>query len=163
METAAFDSEGTVVIGYTLFALGVALAVGVIWRRTVAALVVAFAGYVAARIFVDTWLRQRYVSPISATWRVTLSRVPGLAKPRQIGQPPANLHHAWVFDQYPSDRLGHHVAMLGGPCARGVGAAVKCATPQGVALHATRSTSRRVASGRSRASRRRCSAVSPSR
>ena len=118
MENAAFDSEGTVMIGYTLFAVGVALAVGVIWRRAVPALVVAFAGYVAARIFVDTWLRQRYLSPLSATWRVTLSSVPGLPKPEQVGHAPANLHHAWVLDQYPSDRLGHHVAMLSGPvCA----------------------------------------------
>ena len=131
MENAAFDSEGTVMIGYTLFAVGVALAVGVIWRRAVPALVVAFASYVAARIFVDTWLRQRYLSPLSATWRVTLSSVPGLPKPEQLGHAPANLHHAWVIDQYPSDRLGHHVAMLSGPCVRGVGSAVKCAAPQG--------------------------------
>jgi hypothetical protein len=132
MENSAFDSEGTVALGYTLFALGVALAVGVVWRRAVAALVVAFAAYAAARIFVDTWLRQRYLSPNAATWRVTLSRVPGLAKPKQVGHPPANLHHAWVFNQYPSDRFGHHVATLGGPCVRGVGAAVRCAAPQGV-------------------------------
>ena len=92
---------------------------------------VAFAGYFAARIFVDTWLRQRYLSPLSATWRVTLSSVPGLPKPEQLGHAPANLHHAWVIDQYPSDRLGHHVAMLSGPCVRGVGSAVKCAAPQG--------------------------------
>ena len=68
MENSVFDSEGTVVFGYTLFALGLAAAIGVVWRRAVPALVVAFAGYFAARIFVDTWLRQRLVSPLSKTF-----------------------------------------------------------------------------------------------
>jgi ABC-type transport system involved in multi-copper enzyme maturation permease subunit len=62
METSTYDTEGIVAIGYTLFALGLALAVGVLWRRTVPAVLVAFAGYFASRIFVDTWLGQRLVS-----------------------------------------------------------------------------------------------------
>ena len=65
---ASYDAEGIVVFGYTLFALGVAPAVGVVWRRAVPALVVAFGVYFAARIFVDTWLRQRLVTPLTATW-----------------------------------------------------------------------------------------------
>src|SRR5690348_16524425 len=36
MDQSVFDSEGTVVFGYTLFALGLAAAVGVVWRRAVA-------------------------------------------------------------------------------------------------------------------------------
>ena len=35
MENSVFDSEGIVVFGYTLFALGLAAAVGVVWRRAV--------------------------------------------------------------------------------------------------------------------------------
>jgi hypothetical protein len=62
MDNSGYDFEGTVALGYTLFALGLALAAGVVWRRTVPALVVAFAGYIAARIFVDTWLRELRVS-----------------------------------------------------------------------------------------------------
>ena len=60
MDNSVFDFEGTVAAGYVLFALGLALAVGAVWRRTVPALVVAFVGYLASRIFVDTWLRQRF-------------------------------------------------------------------------------------------------------
>ncbi len=48
METGTYDSEGTVVFGYTLFALGLALALGVIWRRAVAAVTLAFVGYFVA-------------------------------------------------------------------------------------------------------------------
>ena len=75
METSVFDFEGIVVFAYVLFALGLALAVGAVWRRTVPALVVGFAGYTAARIFVQGWLRQRYEAPLTSTWPD--GRVPG--------------------------------------------------------------------------------------
>jgi hypothetical protein len=86
MDTGTYDSEGTVVFGYTLFALALALAVGVIWRRAVAAVTVAFVGYFVARIFVDTWLRQRLVAPIKATWKAAAAQ-------------PANLNHANIISQ----------------------------------------------------------------
>jgi hypothetical protein len=84
MENSVFDSEGIVVFGYTLFALGLAAAVGAVWRRAVPALVVAFIGYFAARLFVDTWLRQRLVSPVHGIW---------------TGRAPTNLNHAWVLSE----------------------------------------------------------------
>ena len=83
MDQSVFDSEGTVVFGYTLFALGLAAAVGVVWRRAVASLVVGFVGYFAARIFVDTWLRQRFLSPVTTTFHL-------------LGGGPDKLRHAWV-------------------------------------------------------------------
>ncbi len=86
METGTYDSEGTVVFGYTLFGLALALAIGVVWRRAVAAVTLAFVGYFVARIFVDTWLRNRLVAPLRATWH-------GAA-----GQP-ANLNHANIISQ----------------------------------------------------------------
>src|SRR5262249_52655773 len=39
--------------------------------------------------------RRRFVAPLTATW------------PRD--KPGPDLSHAWVLNQYPSDRLGHHV------------------------------------------------------
>jgi hypothetical protein len=103
MENSVYDSEGVVVFGYTLFAFGLAAAVGVVWRRAVPALVVAYAGYFASRLFVDTWLRQRLVSPLTATFA-----------PK--GGP--NLDRAWVLNEYPSDRLGHPLG-LGSGCPPG--------------------------------------------
>jgi hypothetical protein len=88
-----FDFEWFVPAGYTLFALGLALGLGVLLRRSAAALVVAYGVYVAARIFVETWLRQRLVTPLSATWG-----------PRSSGP---NLNQAWVISQQPSDKAGH--------------------------------------------------------
>jgi hypothetical protein len=91
MENSVFDSEGIVIFGYTLFALGLAAIVGVVWRRAVPALVVAFVGYFAARLFVDTWLRQRLVDPLTLTWV-------------DKGREPAALHNAWVLSEGP---VGH--------------------------------------------------------
>jgi hypothetical protein len=69
LDTGIYDTEGTVVIGYTLFALGLAMALGAVWRRSAASLAVAFVGYFAVRVFVDYWLRSRLVSPLTATWK----------------------------------------------------------------------------------------------
>lgn len=88
-----FDFEGIVPIAYVLFALGLALAVGVLVRRSTAALIVAFGAYVAGRVFVESWLRQRFITPLSATWR--------------LNAPGPNLSHTLVLREGPSDKAGH--------------------------------------------------------
>jgi hypothetical protein len=89
----SFDLEGTVSLGYVLFALGLALAIGVVWRRTAPAVIASFLAYVGCRLFVDGWLRQRYVTPVSATWSIN-------------GGGP-NLNNDWVLSSGMSDRAGH--------------------------------------------------------
>ena len=88
-----FDFQGIVPLAYVLFGLALALALGVLLRRTAPAIVVGFAAYVAARIFVQSWLRQRFVSPLVTTWG-----------PPSHGP---NLAHAWILFEGPSDRAGH--------------------------------------------------------
>jgi hypothetical protein len=95
METSVFDFEGTVGFAYVLFALGLTLAIGVIWRRTAPAVIAGFIGYTVVRIFVQNWLRQRYQTPLSGTW------------PLSHGGPRANLNNAWVLSEEPSDKFGH--------------------------------------------------------
>jgi hypothetical protein len=97
MEPSAFDLEGSVPIAYVLFAFGLALAAGVLSRRTAPAVIVALVGYLAARITVDTWLRERYLSPVATTFA---TRTKGSA-----GGP--DLTRAWVLSEGPSDRFGH--------------------------------------------------------
>lgn len=46
MSTNVYDIEGIVPIAYALFVLGVAVAIGALWRRTVPALLVAFVVYI---------------------------------------------------------------------------------------------------------------------
>jgi hypothetical protein len=90
----AFDVEGIVPLSYVLFALGLGLALGAVWKRTAPAMVVAFLAYFGGRIFVDSWLRRHFVTPLTATW----------GGPKSPGP---NLRRAWVIWQGPSDRAGH--------------------------------------------------------
>jgi hypothetical protein len=123
MDTGTYDSEGVVALGYVLFAFGLALAVGVLWRRAVAAITVAFVAYVASRITVDTWLRHYLVSPLHAAWKST-------------GSPPANFFNAQVLSMSGSGP-GFQVH-LGGGGILGGHAAVAAPSPRGipVLLHA---------------------------
>ena len=105
MENGAFDSQGTVVLAYALFALGLALAIGALWRRAIPAVMVSFVAYFVARIFVDTWLRQRLITPRSLTF------------PAGSGQPRA-MFHAWVISEGPSDAHGRSLALPFGACIR---------------------------------------------
>jgi hypothetical protein len=120
----AFDLEGTVPLSYALFALGLALAVGVVWRRTALAMVVGFGAYVGSRVFVDSWLRQRFVSPLVATWG-----------PPSQGP---NLTRAWLLFEGPSDRAGHLFrgnSMVLESCSRMVGKGVKGLDPACLRRH----------------------------
>ena len=110
LEPESFDFAGTVDYAYVLFALGLALAIGVVARRAVPALIVGFVSYVVARLFVDSWLRQRLLTPVSATWK--------------SGTHGPNLSHAWVLTLGPSDRFGHLMRPIFGkitasPCPGG--------------------------------------------
>jgi hypothetical protein len=69
LDSGNYDFTGTVVVGYTLFALALAVTLGAIWRRAAASLTVAFVGYFAARIFVDSSLRNHLVAPLKATYK----------------------------------------------------------------------------------------------
>lgn len=126
METNVFDFEGIVSFGYVLFALGLALAIGAVWRRAVPALIIAFAGYTVARIVVQGWLRQRYETPLTSTWPMSK----GFAGP--------NLDRGWVLSEQPSDRLGHpwrqslDVIQL---CSRTAGGTLKAIDPACLARH----------------------------
>ncbi len=67
----AFDLQGIVPVAYCLFALGLGLVCGVLIRRTGPAMVVALLAWGATRIFVDTWLRQRLLTPTTAIFAGT--------------------------------------------------------------------------------------------
>jgi hypothetical protein len=120
----SFDLEGTVSLGYVLFALGLGLAIGVVWRRTAPAVIASFLAYVACRLFVDGWLRQRFVTPVSATWSIN-ARGP-------------NLNRDWVLSSGMSDRAGH---LFGGDfgvlqaCGRVASGGVKRLNGQCLARH----------------------------
>ncbi|MGH2934304.1 MAG: hypothetical protein ACRDL2_07285 [Gaiellaceae bacterium] len=102
MSPNTYDAEGLPPIAYALFVLGVALAVGALWRRAVPALLVTFVVYVVGRAFMDSWLRQRLLAPLKTTWL-------------ENGRGP-NLNRALVIDQFISAKNGHRIADAVGPC-----------------------------------------------
>src|SRR5579884_707868 len=119
-----FGFEGVVPLAYVVFALALTFVVGVLWRRTAPAVIVGFAAYVGARLFVQDWLRQRFAAPLSATW------APHASGPR--------LDRAWVLAQVPSDKAGH--PFTGGAavlqtCARSFGKGVKGLDPHCLMRH----------------------------
>ena len=99
LDPGNYDTTGTVVIGYTLFALALALALGAIWRRAAASLTVAFIGYFAVRIFVDYSLRNHLVAPLKATYKGA--------------QQPSFLYNAHVLSMDGTVR-GHQFSTAGG-------------------------------------------------
>ncbi len=117
---AVYDSEGTVVFAYTLFALALATAVGAVWRRVVPALAVGLVGYIGTRVFVDTWLRQRLASADTAIWSVN-AKAP-------------NLDKAWVLEQFPANGHGEHIADYS--CQVGAGGACNLPTLHHGFIHA---------------------------
>jgi len=121
IDPAEYDAEGIVPYGYALFALGLAMAIGVVWRRAVPAIVIAFLGYFGLRLFVDIWLRQRLISPVSKTWS-NATRGP-------------DLNHSWVLSQSPSDRFGNPLAVTPQPCGPAIlkpgGPHVRCFSTHG--------------------------------
>jgi hypothetical protein len=119
-----FGFEGVVPLAYVLFALALALAVGVLWRRTAPAVIVGFAAYVGARLFVQSWLRQRFVRPLTATWG------PHATGPR--------LDRAWVLLQVPSDKAGRPFtgnAQVLQSCSRNLGKGIKGLDPHCLMQH----------------------------
>jgi phosphotransferase system glucose/maltose/N-acetylglucosamine-specific IIC component len=114
MGTSTYDIEGVVPTAYALFVLGLAVAIGALWRRTVPALLTAFVGYVVLRSFTDSWLRQRLLAPVTRTWRLDAF------KPGPV------LDRALVINQYPSDAHGRAVGGLGRICSSS-GHVTRCA------------------------------------
>ncbi|GLY89464.1 ABC transporter permease subunit [Actinoallomurus iriomotensis] len=102
----AFDLEGLSLTGYTLFAFAAGVLAGLVFRRTVPAIVAAFAAFMAVRLPVEYWLRQRYETPVTrllppaGNW----GRIGPMAVPTSPGTP------GWILDQGLVDRAGHPVS-----------------------------------------------------
>jgi hypothetical protein len=109
MASNTYDAEGVVPVAYALFTLGVAVALGAVWRRTVPALLAAFVLYVAMRTFMDSWLRNHLLHATTAIWRV------GSAGPK------LSLDHDLVISQYLSDRHGHPIPGANEVCVSAAG------------------------------------------
>jgi hypothetical protein len=90
-----FDLRGIVPVGYTLFALALGVAAGVILRRTVPAMVATITSFAAVRLLVTLLLRPRYAHPVITT------------TPFDIGNGPSSSD--WVLRSHTVDKFGHYL------------------------------------------------------
>lgn len=98
---AAFDFEAPVLGSYVAFAIVIGMAAGALLRRTVAAMVVTLAGFLAARLPVEFHFRAAYLPPLTRTF--------DFASP--ASRSAAGLSRAdWVISEPIVDHAGHQVA-----------------------------------------------------
>ncbi len=65
LDYGAFDFEGLTLTAYLLCAFAFAVLAGLLTRRSVSAMVGAFFAWLATRLAVDGWLRQRFQHPLT--------------------------------------------------------------------------------------------------
>jgi hypothetical protein len=71
-----FDLMGIVPIAYALFAMALGVCAGALLRRTLPAMAVTFAGFVAVRAAVALWLRPHYMSAVTVTYNMLSGHTP---------------------------------------------------------------------------------------
>lgn len=91
---AGFDFEGLMPVAYSLFAVTLGVLAGTLIRRTLPAMAVTVAGFLAVRMPVEFLLRPHFMTPVTAV-EVTDAAPSG----------------AWLLDQGLVDSHGHQVFM----------------------------------------------------
>jgi hypothetical protein len=95
---AAFDGEGIAPLAAAFLGFALAVASGAVLRRTVAALVVGFAGLTVVKWLLISFARPYlFATPLTASWP------PGL-------RPPVATVPGWYFDLYPVSATGQHLS-----------------------------------------------------
>jgi hypothetical protein len=71
-----FDIMGIVPVAYTLFAMAVGITAGLLLRRTVPAIGLTLAVYLAVRLLIDQWVRPHYIAAVTHVYGLTRNWVP---------------------------------------------------------------------------------------
>ena len=71
-----FDIMGLVPVAYALFAMALGIAAGTLLRRTLPAMAITLAGFIAVRAAIALWLRPHYMSAVTAFYKVTAGYTP---------------------------------------------------------------------------------------
>jgi hypothetical protein len=71
-----FDIMGIVPVAYTVFAMSVGIAAGLLLRRTVPAIGLTLAVYLAVRLLIDQWVRPHYLAAVTHLYGLTQNWVP---------------------------------------------------------------------------------------
>jgi hypothetical protein len=71
-----FDIMGIVPVAYALFAMALGIAAGALLRRSLPAMAVTLAGFIAVRAVIAVWLRPHYMTAVTDFYRVTTGYTP---------------------------------------------------------------------------------------
>jgi hypothetical protein len=102
IQPGIFDAQGIVPVGYTLFALALGVAAGAVLRRTLPAMAVTVAGFLAARFGILA-VRGHLITPVHATAALDAS---GSANPGTPLVPSQD----WAVSSEILDRHGHIIS-----------------------------------------------------
>lgn len=110
-----FGYHGVVPIGYAAFAFALGATTGLLLRRTVPAMAVTLAGFLAARLAVMYWIRPSLAAPLQAPFPLS-DASPGFSLSALVGggpidialrPPEINLPNAWVYHAQLVDSAGN--------------------------------------------------------
>jgi ABC-type transport system involved in multi-copper enzyme maturation permease subunit len=130
MAPLLFAARGIVPIGYAAFAFALGVTVGMLIRRTVAAMAITLAIFVAAQIAMPLLVRPHLLTPTRSTIEITESNIDGFHwdESGEVLQVWSNAGPvgAWVLSSHSVDPSGHAVdhislSMSSGPCAPATG------------------------------------------
>jgi hypothetical protein len=97
LSPGAFDVQGIVPIAYSVFAMAIGIAAGVVLRRTLPAVTAALAGFIAVRAAIALFLRQHFMAPITHSFPINVDTSPSLA-------------HIWWLTGYIANAAGRSSA-----------------------------------------------------
>ena len=82
-----FDIMGLVPVAYALFAMALGIAAGTLLRRTLPAMAVTLAGFIAVRAVIALWLRPHYMSAVTVTYNLLHGYTRRLLLAARAGRP----------------------------------------------------------------------------
>jgi ABC-type transport system involved in multi-copper enzyme maturation permease subunit len=111
---SSFALHGFVPGGYAVFAFALAATVGLLLRRTLPAMAVTLAGFVAARVAVTFWIRQHYMHAVTTSVPLTPANAgfqfngpgPGAGGSVSVNANAVSLPNAWVTGVNVVDKAG---------------------------------------------------------
>jgi len=120
-----FAMRGVAPVAYTVFAVVLGVAVGAVLRRSLPAMALTLAIFVAVQIATPLWVRPHLIPPVRSTVTLSLDRLDGISgdpSGRAIHVELTTGHHGdWVLANDTVDAAGHSVSLPAW--------AVSCLTP----------------------------------
>jgi hypothetical protein len=109
----SFDQRDIVPIGYAAFGFMLGVTAGIIWRRTLPAMLATLVTFVAARLAINQWIRPHLIAPVKLASAIDpgsigFGSINGGPVTLQAGGP--NIENAWIYSTEFVNRAGQVVS-----------------------------------------------------